>query len=626
MKSGPRICITIVVASGLLLECSTVRAQEKVQHRTQTFSVQELFRDQDDAARLNQSSATRSRSDVQGDADSGITTIGTLPAWIFPSFSQAALEPSFGEHFDIIGVKVPEARLQCIPDLDSEEYRRLIEVRNQMWETIIRAFPEIDDWLVGPEPSYSVFVDCKGVPLSVDDLVRFFVDTLEELHLVITAENSEAQMIAHFLGDPWIPIVIRGERVQPSDIRTRMQTEIESRNGLAADYYDQLAEELDSSLVADRSPEYIPPATASSGSDSSNESSSQTRSSHECSGTQVDGWNEKFEEPFDTDVDDLVADTRYSWGPWRTDTTTVHLPVQPVVGAGLEMDGELVMDLPNPADYEKSNSVAGAVTDSSVDVVPVDCFDEVTVFPRRKDRWTAFSNFKAITDTNSGPAHAAVFLRVRDRTWTEDTEEVVDGISQYVSQPIDNQTRFGAFVYGRNTATGCCNVWCGALQITGDDIYAPDHPADGEEGKKRGRNALLLFRVEESAASQTEGETEEGSESEECSGTNLLWDDPTTLYQLRIIEEKRHTYLFDFVLYWKAEVWKHPTTGDPILVGQRDWTSEWEIRILYGIEIPDLVDSKLAIGLGPLDRHGRTTIHVDRVRTDYWIYSDSGTE
>ena len=327
MKSGPRICITIVVASGLLLECSTVRAQEKVQHRTQTFSVQELFRDQDDAARLNQSSATRSRSDVQGDADSGITTIGTLPAWIFPSFSQAALEPSFGEHFDITGVKVPEARLQCIPDLDSEEYRRLIEVRNQMWETIIRAFPEIDDWLVGPEPSYSVFVDCKGVPLSVDDLVRFFVDTLEELHLVITAENSEAQMIAHFLGDPWIPIVIRGERVQPSDIRSRMQTEIESRNGLAADYYDQLAEELDSSLVADRFPERIPPVTASSESDSSDESSSQTRSSDTCIGTQVDGWNEKFEEPFDTDVDDLVTDTRYSWSPWRTDTGRVHLPV-----------------------------------------------------------------------------------------------------------------------------------------------------------------------------------------------------------------------------------------------------------------------------------------------------------
>ena len=477
MKSGPRICITIVVASGLLLECSTVRAQEKVQHRTQTFSVQELFRDQDDAARLNQSSATRSRSDVQGDADSGITTIGTLPAWIFPSFSQAALEPSFGEHFDITGVKVPEARLQCIPDLDSEEYRRLIEVRNQMWETIIRAFPEIDDWLVGLEPSYSVFVDCKGVPLSVDDLVRFFVDTLEELHLVITAENSEAQMIAHFLGDPWIPIVIRGERVQPSDIRSRMQTEIESRNGLAADYYDQLAEELDSSLVADRFPERIPPVTASSESDSSDESSSQTRSSDTCIGTQVDGWNEKFEEPFDTDVDDLVTDTRYSWSPWRTDTGRVHLPVQRVVDEKLEM---LITD---PEPFSKSSSVAGAVTDSSVDIVPAECFDEVTVFPRRKDRWTAFSDFYAIKDTNSGPAHAAVFLRVRDRTWTGERK---NEMGQYVSTTSPEQTRFGAFVFGRNTAAGCCNVWCGALQITGDDIYAPDHPADGEEeGKKR---------------------------------------------------------------------------------------------------------------------------------------------
>ena len=145
----------IIVTLGLLLECSTVWAQKKVQHRIQTFSVQELFRDQDDAGRLNQSSVNRRRSEIQDDPNSGITTIGTLPAWVFPSFVQAALEPSFGEHFDIIDVKVPEARLQCIPALDSEEYRRLIEMRNQMWETIIRAFPEIDDWLVGPEPSYS---------------------------------------------------------------------------------------------------------------------------------------------------------------------------------------------------------------------------------------------------------------------------------------------------------------------------------------------------------------------------------------------------------------------------------------------------------------------------------------
>ncbi len=168
----------IIVTLGLLLECSTVRAQKKVQHRIQTFSVQELFRDQDDAGCLNQSSVNRRRSEIQDDPNSGITTIGTLPAWVFPSFAAAALEPSFGEHFDIIGVKVPEARLQCIPALDSEEYRRLIEVRNQMWETIIR-----------------------------------------------------------------------GQRVQPSDIRTRMQTEIESRNGLVADYYDQLAEQLDSRRI-----------------------------------------------------------------------------------------------------------------------------------------------------------------------------------------------------------------------------------------------------------------------------------------------------------------------------------------------------------------------------------------
>ena len=620
MKLGPIVCIMTMVTSGFLLERSPVRAQKKVQHRTRTFSIQELFRDQDNTARLNQSSVTRSRSAVQDDADSGITTIGTLPAWVFPAFVQAALEPSFAEHFDLTGTRVPEARLQCIPALDSEEYRRLIDVRNQMWGTIIRALPEIDDWLVGPEPSYSVFVDCKGVPLSVDDLVRFFVDTLEELHPVVTAENSEAQVIAHFLGDPWIPIVIRGERVQPSDIRTRMQTEITARNGLAADYYDQLAEELDSSLLLDRIPERIPPVTDSSESDSSDERSSQTRSSHTCSGTQVDGWNKKFEEPFDTNVDDLVTAANYSWSPWRTDTNRIHLPPMPVMGATMTMDGELIMSISEPP-MPKKNTAAGTVTDSSVEVVPAECFDEATVFPRRKDRWSASSDFYAKADTKAGPAHAAVFLRVRDRSWGD--------------PPVPDQTRFGTFVYGRNIAAGCCNTWCGALQLTGDDIYAPDYPADSSaEGKKRAKLKLLLFRVEESTASQTEGGTEEGSESEQCGGTNLLWDDPDTLYQLRIIEEKKHTYLFDFVLYWKAEVWKIPTTGDRILVGERDWTSEWEIRILHGIEIPDLVGSKLAIGLGPLPRetkmgeppYGPVQINVDRVRTDYWIYSDSGTE
>ena len=624
MKFKATSCVMIVVISGLLLENSNTQAQKKARYRTHTLSVRDLFHGQDGPDALNQTSSNRRRSVIRDNPDSGVTELGTLPIWIFPSFAHAALEPDFGPHLDITGVAVPESRLHCIPALGGQEYRRLIDLRTQMWGTIIRGFPEIDNWIVGPEPHFSVFVDCQGNQLAVNDLVRFFVDTLEELHPVIKRENPNARVIAHFLGDPWIPIVVRGQQVQPSAIRRQIREEIDRRGGLTTDYYDQLAEQLDPSLVEDRSLDYIPPIDFSSGSESENEESAQTRSAD--TSTRSAGWNTKFLEEFLTgtssDEDGFVEEYDH-WAAWRVASETVHLTDDPVVSEQLQIRLPAPEGLTDP----KMHSVGGGVTvdqtnAQGVDVVPDAEFD-MSADLSEKDQWTAVSDFYAVNDNNSTAAHAAVFLRVRDRTWGG----------------YPNQTRFGAFVFGRNTARGCCNLWCGSLQITGDDVYSSDSL---HEGKTERRLKLFNFPVripqEEDTASSGRQQTEQ------CRMTGLLWDNSSTLYRVQIIEKKRYTSDESYRLYWRAQVWKDPGGDNVDLVGDSGWYDEWTIRDIYGIEIPRLGESKLAVGLGSLDsqcadrdpermpgesledcltrRSPSIGINVERVATAYWVYPE----
>ena len=650
MNFRPASCLMIVIIPALLLECSTTQAQKTARYRTHTLSVRDLFHGQDGPDALNQTSSNRRRSTIQGHSDSGVTQLGTLPVWVFPSFAHAALEPDFGPHMDITGVAVAESRLHCIPALGGQEYRRLIEVRNQMWGAIIRGFPEIDDWIVGPEPHFSVFVDCQGKQLAVNELVRFFVDTLEELHPVIKRENSDARVIAHFLGDPWIPIVVRGQPVQPSAIRRQIREEITRRGGLTTDYYDRLAEQLDPSLTLDRSLEYIPPVSFSSrtskSSDSDNEESSQTRSAE--TSTRTSGWNTKFLEEFPTAATTAAGGfvgVYNHWTNWRVGNT-VHLTVDPVIIDPVTMNGQLQIRLPAPEGLRNANdepdprehSVGGGVTvdqtmTDGVDVVPDAEFDTSSNLGE-KDRWTAVSDFYPVEDNNSMAAHAAVFLRVRDRSWDD----------------RDDQTRFGAFVFGRNMAPGCCNLWCGSLQITGDDVYAESHPAEPpQEGTTKRRLKLINFPVQlpQEETGSTCGQTDStGGQTEECPRmTGLLWDDSCTLYRVQIIEKKeRMVSDSSYRLYWRAQVWMNPGAEDADLVGDSGWYDEWTIRNLYGIEIPQLEGSKLAIGLGPLDsqcaenglsrlaneflsdclnrQNPSNGIDVEQVGTAYWIYPD----
>ena len=630
MKCKATSRVMIVVVSGLLLECSITQAQKKVQYETHTLSVRELFHGQEGPDALNRDSSNRRRSVIRDTANSDVTQLGTLPAWVFPSFAHAALEPDFGPHIDITGAAVPESRLQCIPALGGQEYLRLIDLRTQMWGTIIQGFPEIDKWIVGPELHYSVFVDCQGNQLGVSELVRFFVDTLEELHPVIKRENRDARVIAHFLGDPWIPIVVRGQQVQPSAIRRQIREEIDRRGGLTTDYYDQLAEQLDPSLIVDRFLEYIPPVDFSSRSESGNEESAQTRSAD--TSTQSSGWNTKFLEEFLTDasVDARGFVGEYDhWTDWRA-ASDVHLTVNPVD------NDKLQIQLPAPAGLTNANgqpdprnhSVGGGVTvgqtdAQGVDVVPDAEFDMSSDLSE-KDQWAAVSDFYPVNDNNSTAAHAAIFLRVRDRTWDDDA----------------NQTRFGAFVFGRNMARGCCNLWCGSLQITGDDVYSTD---SSHEGKTKRRLKLFNFPVRLPQEEETDSSGRQ--QTEECSRmTGLLWDNSNTLYRVQIIEKKRFTPTMSHRLYWRAQVWKDPGGNDVDLVGDSGWYDEWTIRNIYGIEIPRLGGSKLAVGLGSLDSQclpddpermeGESLddcltklnpsigIDVERVATAYWIYPE----
>ena len=243
-RSNPHLQQSIfpIVLLAAMLRVSLLPAspeQESPTYKAHVFLPLDLYRESETPEQLNPEAVRRMRDQIR-EVDPAVTQFGTLPTWAFPLFSQAALEPNYGPHRDITGIDVPVALAQCIPSLKSSEYRRLIGIRNRVWAAIVREFPEINYWVVGPEPVlytkglHSPLVDCQGRNLKGIYLIEFIVDTLEELHPAITQANPCAKVIASF---SYVPF----DDDPDIDVPRLIQVEIQRRGNDPMQYYDLFA-------------------------------------------------------------------------------------------------------------------------------------------------------------------------------------------------------------------------------------------------------------------------------------------------------------------------------------------------------------------------------------------------
>ncbi len=140
----------------------------------------------------------------------------------------------------------------AIPEFDSPEYERLRSIRREMFATWAREFPEILAWVVGAESAFYYYYS-SGTELNERDLIRFFVDTLQDAKLAIKSANPSALTVAHFVaGDT--PANIRGKVVQPREMFALLLQEIERRGGKSTDYFDRGAWDFDPTILEDRKP------------------------------------------------------------------------------------------------------------------------------------------------------------------------------------------------------------------------------------------------------------------------------------------------------------------------------------------------------------------------------------
>ena len=231
------------------------------------------------------------------------------------------------------------------------------------------------------------------------------------------------------------------------------------------------------------------------------------------------------------------------------------------------------------ADGGEVDTIMGGLTDEDEDVIPYGRFESETY---NRNKWTAVGDFYPETDPHPDGAHAAVFLRVLNRTWGGSPD----------------QTRIGSFVYGGLWTAGACNnEYCGALQLQGDDVTADP---EGSEGLQE----LIEFDLDE-----------------------FPWGSSSHLYRVQVMEEERlHTLRWTWEHWWRAEAHdltddSGPPNYDPAgRIGYSSWIGEWTLEIIFGIEEPNLTNSKLAFGLGPSRSPFTGKVRFERVATNAWDY------
>ena len=374
------------------------------------FHTLHFFNNSKDASELSVDAVNEQHGKIDKILDAGKKPIGAVNTWIFPDFASAPKVPGPEMH---MGVSV--VREDAIPSFDDPEYKRLVEVRAEIFESIASEFSEVTTWIIGYEGNY-VFKDLKGEDLGLDSYVTFLLDTLESATQAIKKANADAIVIGHFLGRWGIPLKISGKVVQSSEILAGIDKEIADRGTKDSAYFDQMITDLVPSLADDRVEE--------------------KPSRFYGVGTRSAGWNTKWIEDFSTDTSDLTTYT--GWEDLRTDTDDVFLETV-VVDNGF---AECVLNNRN------KDSFAGGKT-NGLTVAPSPSDFDSSYYS--KNYWTAVMDFDPFGRTNNDTTeHAGVFLRVNDRTWYD--------YDDYEWDP--NQTRFGTIVYTNGT---------GKMQLTGDD-------------------------------------------------------------------------------------------------------------------------------------------------------------
>ncbi len=280
----------VIISLALLCVCPTLLVADTQGKEPIFLNIAELFTS-GDHPRTNFETRTRLKSQIQTAISEGRTPLAIAPVWVFPKSLGAPRVPPTG----ILTFEgIEPVRIYCIPDFDTEEYKRWAAARDGLYERMAADFPEVTEWLVGFEPDQHILCDCSGKQLEVDSYIRFAVDTLAGIRQAVKSLNPKLLIIAHFLGTKSRPLQFGERIVQPAEIVSRIAAEIAGRGGNASDYFDCSVASLYPGLLTARSME-DPVAV---------DLDSTTLSST--------GWNTYWTEEFGVATEDLVS----SYSTW----------------------------------------------------------------------------------------------------------------------------------------------------------------------------------------------------------------------------------------------------------------------------------------------------------------------
>jgi len=338
--------------------------------------------------------------------EAGMQPIAEAATWRFPESAGAPRVPK--RRANLLGGPVDLVAPQCIPPLDSEEYRRLSRIRDMMVAGLAREFPEVKLWMVGDELDFPYF-DCRGVPLEPDDAVPFIADSLNGIGSAIKSVHPDAVVLAHYLGSREDPISLGSKQLQPKELIAQVEEEISRRGIRQRDLFEDWVSVLDPTLLEDRVPAPLPFADMGSI-------------------TLSTGWQSPyFAEDFDYPDTSSLANSSSLWELWQSDLINRN--------TSAAVDDELGL-----VEFTSSQqfSSEGDRTEAGVDVVPDEYFAGAGGTYWEDSLWTAVHDFNPDDATSEPDGHAVVFIRVRNHGTTD-------------------QTRFGAIAM---RGTGDCNYWC----------------------------------------------------------------------------------------------------------------------------------------------------------------------
>jgi hypothetical protein len=133
--------LLLVSGTSLLLAADTQAFPDDGLKNTKIewFHTLRFFDDSKDTNELSVEAVKEHHEKIDKILDAGINPIGAVNSWTFPNFANAPKVPGPEMHMGI-----PVAKKDAIPSFTDSEYRRLVEVRAKIYESIAEEFPEID--------------------------------------------------------------------------------------------------------------------------------------------------------------------------------------------------------------------------------------------------------------------------------------------------------------------------------------------------------------------------------------------------------------------------------------------------------------------------------------------------